>query len=191
MLCGFTDDFYAQARVNRLALQFGLPSLCAQVYHEGRGAEVTFTHPAVTPACHRCALHSRYRAYLEEGFRNDVTSDGTPIFSTNRLNALKGFITMALLHHGSDNARWGGLLDRIGNRNLIQVRLDPDFGLPAFARAFQNADPHRILFDETIWLRQQPACPATDRPKCPECGGVGNLRAAMESFEDTRIMPKA
>jgi hypothetical protein len=35
LLCGFTDDFFAQARINRLALQFGLPSLCAQVYQEG------------------------------------------------------------------------------------------------------------------------------------------------------------
>src|SRR6266568_6904524 len=26
LVCGFTDNFYAQARVNRLALQFGLPS---------------------------------------------------------------------------------------------------------------------------------------------------------------------
>src|SRR5258708_9889806 len=27
LLCGFTDNFYAQARVNRLALQYALPSL--------------------------------------------------------------------------------------------------------------------------------------------------------------------
>src|ERR1035441_2896580 len=30
LVCGLTDNFEAQARVNRLALQFGLPSLAAQ-----------------------------------------------------------------------------------------------------------------------------------------------------------------
>src|SRR5262249_45172427 len=99
LLCGFTDNFEAQARVNRLSLHFGIPSLCAQVYLEGRGAEITFTYPGVTPACHRCVLSSRYNAHLEDGYKNTVTSDGTPIFATTRLNALKGFIAMAMLHH--------------------------------------------------------------------------------------------
>jgi ThiF family len=74
LIGGFTDSFAAQARVNRLALQSGWPSLCAQVYREGRGAEITFTVPGVTPACHRCILRCRYEAYLEEEFQNDVTS---------------------------------------------------------------------------------------------------------------------
>jgi hypothetical protein len=89
LLCGMTDDFHAQTRVNRIALNFGLLSLCAQVYAEGRGAEVTFTHPDVTAACHRCVLSSRYAAYLEHGFENTVGSDGTPFASTARLNSLK------------------------------------------------------------------------------------------------------
>ena len=80
LIAGLTDSFPAQARVNALALQFALPSLSAQVYQEGRGAEVTFTYPGITPACHRCILSSRYKAYLDEGYKNDVTSDGTPIF---------------------------------------------------------------------------------------------------------------
>ena len=50
----------------------------AQVYKEGRGAEVTFTFPGVTPACNRCVLASRYDVYLDEGFENDVTSPTVP-----------------------------------------------------------------------------------------------------------------
>jgi len=200
LLCGLTDNFEAQARVNRLALHFGLPSLCAQVYQEGRGAEITFTYPGVTPACHRCALSSRYRAYLEEGYENKVTSDGTPIFATTRLNALKGFIAMALLHHGTDHPRWGGLLARIGRRNLIQIRMDPDLattlGLRVFERVFQpdgageNAAwrRERILFDEAVWLPQRPDSPQTGFPPCPDCGGTGDLRDAIGTFEDTRQM---
>ncbi|HVB44424.1 MAG TPA: ThiF family adenylyltransferase [Streptosporangiaceae bacterium] len=89
VLCGLTDDFYAQARINALGLHLGLPSLCAQAYLEGRGAEITFTYPGLTPACHRCILSTRYHAYLAEGYRNQVTSHGTPIFATTRLNATK------------------------------------------------------------------------------------------------------
>lgn len=192
LLCGFTDNFEAQARVNRLALNLGLPTLCAQLYHEGRAVEVTFTYPGMTPACHRCALGSRYRAYLDGGFSNDVTSDGTPIFATTRLNALKGFVAMALLHHGTDHPRWGSLLSTIANRNLIQVRLDPDIertlGLKVFTTVFGQADPERVLFDETVWLPQLPECPEQGFKACSDCGGTGDLRRAVGTFADTRLM---
>ncbi len=188
LLCGLTDNFEAQARVNRLTLQFGLPSLCAQVYPEGRGAEVTFTYPGVTPACHRCALSSRYRAYLADGYRNRVTSDGTPIFATSRLNALKGFLALALLHHGTGHPRWGGLLARIGPRNLVQVRMDPDLPLGVFDRVFGGGDRERILFDDVVWLPQAADGPATGLPPCPDCGGTGDLRQARGTFADTRPM---
>jgi proteasome lid subunit RPN8/RPN11 len=187
VLCGLTDNFYAQARVNRLALKFALPSLCAQVYLEGRGAEVTYTHPDVTPACHRCVLSSRYRHYLEQGMGNDVTSHGTPIFATTRLNAIKGFVLLALLHHGSHHPRWGGLLARMGKRNLIQVRMDPDIGssigLTVFDRV--NGDPDRHFFDDVVWLPQDAEAP----PKynhCPDCGGSGSLRSVAGIDVDTR-----
>ena len=188
LVCGLTDNFAAQARVNRLSLQFGLPSLSAQVYAEGRGGEVTFSHPETTPACQRCALNSRYKAYLNEGFRNNVTSDGTPIFSTTRLNALKGFVAMAILHHATTHARWGGLLKQIGNRNLLQIRMDPGFDLPAFRKAFKNADSERVFSDDVVWLPQKPDCPENGFPTCPDCGGTGNLRNAIGKFTDTRLM---
>ena len=186
LLCGMTDSFEAQARVNRLALKFEVPSLCAQVYFEGRGAEVTFTHPETTAACHRCVLSSRYRAYLQEGFKNTTTSDGTPIGSTGRLNALKFFVAMALLHHGTAHPRWGQMLGRIGNRNLIQVRLDPDLDLPVFDRVFGNGDRTRVFCDEAVWLPQLPDGPLNGCPPCPDCGGTGDLREAAGSIHDTR-----
>jgi hypothetical protein len=193
LLCGFTDNFRTQSRINRLALQFGIPSLCAQVYLEGRGAEVTFTYPGLTPACHRCILSSRYRAFLEENYQNEVTSNGTPIFSTIRLNAIKGFVTLALLHHGTDHPRWGNLLDRIGNRNLIQLRLDPDFaatcGFEVFNKTFEGADKDRLFFDEAIWLPQKAESPENAYDYyCPDCGGKGDLGSVIGTYDDTRIM---
>jgi ThiF family protein len=188
LLCGLTDNFYAQARINRLALQFGLPSLCAQVYFEGRGAEVTFTYPGITPACHRCILSSRYDAFLKEGYHNTVTSNGTPIFATTRLNALKGFVALALLHHGTSHPRWGGLLTKIGKRNLVQIRMDPDLALSTFERVLEGADQSSILFDETVWRPQNQEGIDTGYSPCPDCGGTGDLRDAIGTFEDTRIM---
>lgn len=192
LLLGLTDNFEAQARINRLALNLGLPAVCAQVYFEGRGAEITFTYPGITPACQRCALSSRYSEYLEKNYRNDVTSDGTPIWSTERLNALKGEIVMAIIHHGTGHPRYGKLLSEIGPRNLVQIRMDPHvdrtLGLVAFNKVFAEGDPGRILYDEAIWLPQKPDCPANGYPACPDCGGTGDLRDAIGTFRDTRPM---
>ena len=194
LLCGLTDDFPAQARVNRLALNFGLPSLCAQVYWQGRGAEVTLTYPGVTEACHRCMLSSRYKAFLEEEFRNNVTSDGTPIFATTRLNAIKGYVALALLHHDTDHERWGTILKDMRNRTLIQICMDPDIastlGLKAFDDAFGKDAKNRTFFDEPIWLEQKPDNPANGFPTCPECGGTGDLSQSRGTFADTRNMSR-
>jgi hypothetical protein len=186
LLCGCTDAFFAQARVNRAGLHFGVPTLSAQVYAEGRGAEITFTYPGVTPACHRCVLQSRYDAYLRDGYTNTVTSDGTPISATTRLNSTKLLVALAILHHGTAHPRWGRMLERIGNRNLIQLRLDPDLGLPVFDRVLCG-DRDRVFSDEAVWLPQQPEGQATGRTPCPDCSGTGDLRLSIGSFTDTRL----
>lgn len=186
LLLGCTDNFWAQARVNRIGLHYGIPTLCAQVYAEGRGVELTFTYPGVTPACHRCMLRSRYDAYLSDGYTNTVTSDGTPISSTMRLNATKFFLAMALLHHGTTHPRWGRMLERIGNRNLVQLRLDPDLELPVFDRVL-TGDRERVFCDEAVWLPQKPEGPATGRTACLDCGGTGDLRTAVGTIADTRV----
>lgn len=187
VLCGLTDYFPAQARINRLALQFAVPSLCAQVYREGRGAEVTFTHPDITPACHRCALSGRYQAH-ESGTVEIVGSAGTPIFATTRLNAIKGFLALALLHAGTDHPRWGRLLAGAATRNLVLVRMDPDLtaqlGLSVFDRTFGDSN-RRVYFDETIWTSVTPDDGMNGADLCPDCRGTGSLRNVAGSFEDT------
>lgn len=125
------------------------------------------------------------RAYLEDGFTNDVTSDGTPYYATARLNAVKQFVAMALLHHGSPHPRWGGMLTRIGHRNLVQLRLEPDFTLPGIETALSGSDRRRLFCDEPVWLPQEPP-DATDGQLCSDCGGQGDLRAPEGTFADTR-----
>lgn len=199
LLCGFTDSFDAQARVNRLALDMGVAHLGGAVYREGRGVEITFSAPGVTRACSRCALGGRYRAYLEQGYQPDVTSHGTPFWATARLNALKQPLALALLHRSAGahpdhpaTARYARLLAVIGARNLVQVSNDPDIatglGLGAFADV-QGGDPRgRLPFDTTLWLAQEPESPDQGYAPCPDCGGSGDLRTSMATFVDTRPM---
>lgn len=188
-----TDSFEAQARNNRIGLHWGIPTLNSQVYERGLGAEVTFTHPDTTPACHRCVLCRRYHAYLHEDFHNPVGSSGSPICATQRLGALEGFVLMALLHHGTGHPRFGGLLQSIGPRNLVQIRMAPDLssqlGLRVFDRIQCRHDRVELLFDDTVWISQEPEDGQGGRPVCPECGGTGDLRDSEYRFEDTRHMP--
>ena len=82
------------------------------------------------------------------------------------------------------------MLIKIGKRNLIQVRMDPNFsetmGMNIFDRVFERADKERLFFDEAIWLPQDPECPDTGYPYCPDCGGSGDLRNAIDMCSDTR-----
>lgn len=191
LLCGFTDSFWAQWRINLLALTMGVPALYAQVYRRGAAAEVVFTHPDSTHQCARCILSRRFDAFLRDGFRNDVGSDGAQVYATPRLNALKLFASLALLHHGSPHPFWGSMLERIGQRNCALIRCDPDVGtrlnLPVFDQVLAGATAGQTFVDETIWRPQHPENPANGyNYSCPDCGGTGNLLDSIGRFSDTR-----
>lgn len=185
LLVGCTDSFVAQARVNRLALQFGVPSLCAQLYREGRGGELSFTAPGLTRACHRCVLGGRYRAY-ERGYTNQVGSAGTTIMATTWINAVGGAVALALLHLGSEHPRWATLREGLADRNLVQLRMDPGLGLGVFDEIL-GGEP-RAFFGDTVWLPQEPENPSTGFAHCLDCGGTGDLEACRGRFDDTRVM---
>ena len=201
LLCGFTDNFEAQSYVNRVALHFGVPHLAAGVYRNGAALEITFSAPGVTPACGRCVVGSRYRAY-QEGFANSVSSTGSPYAATAHLNAMKQDIALALLQgteteldrdHPSladhpARARARRLLRTIGNRNLVLVRRDPDIaanlGLRTFDRVLGGADTERLVYGDVVWLPQDPEGPESGFPACPDCGGTGDLTDSVGTFED-------
>lgn len=192
LIAGCTDNFFAQARSARIALKYGVPYIAAQLYFEGRGAEVIFTYPGVTPACPRCMLGNRYKAFLEQAYKNDVTSKGTPIFATERMNSLKGYISMALLLYNEDpKGRFNYTLDYIKTRNFVQIRLDPfldiSLGIDSFKKAFAN-DSENIFFDETLWVEQLPDHPRYGFDICPDCGGIGDLTKVIGKIKDTRAL---
>jgi ThiF family len=184
VLLPLTDNFLAQARGHRLGLHFGIPTICAQEYQEGRGAEITYTIPGITPACHRCITASRYRAYTEEAYRNAVTSEGAPVFAADFLNSAIGHVLLAVVYHGTAHPRFGGWAEQLKDRNLIQLRMDPEFSL-----ARGGGDGNWALMLDSVFLPQTPDSGQTPtRPPCPDCGGTGDLRESFGSFSDTRIM---
>jgi len=191
LLCGFSDSFWAQWRTSLLGLNFAVPWMGAQVYRGGAAAEIVFTDPATTSSCARCILSKRFEAFLAKGFRNDVGSEGAQPYATMRLNSTKFFVAQSILHHGTKHPFWGKMLARIGERNCIQIRCDPDvsttLGLFNFDKAFAGADSARLFCDETVWLPQHPESRQNgyERP-CPDCLGLGDLSSRMGMVEDTR-----
>jgi hypothetical protein len=86
--------------------------------------------------------------------------------------------------------RFTGLAARIGNRNLLQIRMDPDLSevlsIRTFDRVFTGADRASLLFDETVWRPQVPRSGGDGSRPCPDCGGTDDLRDAIGTFADTR-----
>lgn len=174
LLMFMCDDFFAQARGNRLALKLQKPAIFAMMYEQARCCEITFMIPGVTPACHRCATSNRYKAYLEEGFENTVGSQGSMIFQTHMLNDLIGMITLAILHHGTKGLEFSDWFGDTWERNFVQFRLNPKHQVGLFPKIYDR--PQSVAF-EAIWQKVEHECP----PKyasCPDCGGFGNLRLA-------------
>ena len=195
LLAMMTDSFAAQARGARLGLKFSIPTLAAQVYQAGRGVELAFADPRVQKACLRCCLGPRYRS-LVRGEVPAVGSSGTPIAATQYLNALKTYVALALLHEGSPHPFFGPLLRRIGQRNLVQVRLDPDLyetlGIGAFQRALSGAAGQgQFLLGEPLWIEQLPEGPQSGVPPCADCGGLVDLREAASRILDSRELDLA
>jgi len=190
LICGCTDSFQAQARAAALALKYGTPYLAGQLYKGGMAAEIYFSYPGVTgSSCPRCALCSRYEAYAD-GYKNDVTSDGAPIFATTRVNSLKGQIAlMLLLYHEDKNCIYNDMLDQVAGRNFVMLRMNPNadkaLGLSVFQEAL-NTDSGLCFFDETVWIPQEPNNGENGYPVCPMCGGSGDLFALKGKINDTR-----
>lgn len=182
LLMFMADDFYAQARGNRLALKLQKPAIFAMMYEKARCCEVTFIIPGVTPACHRCATSNRYEAYLARQYSNDVTSDGSLIFQTHAINSVIGMIALAILHNDKPGYEFSGWFGSNWEKNLLQFRLSPKYQSKLFQRVF--GAPQAFCFD-TVWQTIEPECPPKYAP-CPDCGGVGDLRKV--TIIDTAIM---
>ena len=175
LVCAFTDSFHAQARVSRIAVKYGLPFLAGQHHEAGETSELVFWYPGLTKYSCRDILRERYRAY-KDGFRNNVTSVGSPIFNTTRLNALCEKVAVGMLLYGEDCMNpYSRFLDLKCDRNLLIIRqqflLLSGSGLKGL---FEDDGAHH--FDDTVWVD----------PESMDDGLRSAVRECELAIEDTR-----
>jgi len=119
-----TDSFAAQARGNEVALGLSVPVVIIGLYEGGQAGEVFFWHPRLD-CCFRCMAPGRYRAH-EQGLAAPVTSRGACIFDIRLPDAIAGMLAIGLLTQGANN-RYGRLIEQLGERQLLQMKIDPLF----------------------------------------------------------------
>jgi len=175
LIGGLTDNFFANARASRLALKYGTPYIEAGIYKDGIGSEVIYSYPGVTPSCARCANSARYKAYAD-GFKNDTTSEGCPVFTTDALNFMKGFVSFMLLLHNTET-RYGGYLEHYKTRNFVRMFFDP------FSELSQSS---QMELGNVHYYEQKPDHPDNGYEECPDCHGTGNLQDMKGKMDDTR-----
>lgn len=151
VFCAFTDDFFAQARVASLGEKFNIPVLSAQHHENGYTSEIIYWYPNVSSYTIKEILCDRYTAY-ENGFINNVTSEGSPIFNTTRLNALCCKIAIGILVYGEDeNNLYCKFIKHNSDHNLILIRqinlLDTNSEMK---NLFINSN--EMFFDDAIWI---------------------------------------
>jgi hypothetical protein len=159
-----TDFFPAQARGNHEAIRLQIPALFIGLYSGGRAAEIIFWYPGLTPACYRCICSSRYQAFANG--QGNVGSDGGTIFDLRLADAVAGQIALGLLTHGADN-RMGKLIAKLGNRNLLQIKMDPDYTLGGKDIFHQYLGDNPANFSFTTI-----ALPMEREPNCPDCAAM-------------------
>jgi len=92
-----------------------------------------------------------------------VSSNGGTILDLHLVDAIAGQIAVGILTRGADN-RYGKLIDKLGNRNLLQVKIDPDWRLgdKDIFRRYLGDHPANFSFT-TI------ALPMERDKNCPDC----------------------
>lgn len=123
-----TDAFAAQAQGNQVALLRNIPAVWIGLYEQGLGGEIVFWHPQLM-ACFRCLCAKRYE--LNQRAKNearslDPASAGVTVADVHLVDAIAAQLAIGLLTRGSAT-RYGRLIDALGDRNFIQVKIDPAF----------------------------------------------------------------
>jgi len=185
LLCGCTDNFYAQDRCAQLSIKYGVPYLAAQIFAGGIGHEVIFSYPGVTQSCPRCMLESRYKKELTNSSDGTGSSAGAAVCVTDYLNTIKSYTALSILCYDERKTPYYHALDKLADRNYLMTRCNGSMKAPAFepldALAQQESD---LSFPfATIAIGQTP------ESGCPLCGGTGHLQLASGRISDTRVIP--
>ena len=156
-----TDFFPAQARGSIETLRLGKPAIWIGLYRGGRAGEIIHYVPGITPACYRCICGMRYEAFPQG--KTKVSSDGGTIFDLHFVDAIAGALAVGILTRGSDN-RMGRLIEQLGDRNLLQMKMDPEYTLgdKDIFKNYLGDNPANFSFT-TIALSME------RESECPDC----------------------
>ena len=174
-----TDRFTAQSRGNEIALRLNTPAIWVGLYAGGLAGEVAWWAPHID-ACFRCLMTKRYEAHAkaaQEGRSLDPPSDGCTIFDVSLLDAIAGMLAIGLLTRGSDN-RFGRLIDELGDRNFLQVQLDPSWtfkGRNVIREQLGIAEDCPAFFAWNTIVRSDPDRGQLPCPDCEKYRGHGFL----------------
>jgi molybdopterin/thiamine biosynthesis adenylyltransferase len=183
-----TDRFEAQARGNEVALRLRKPAISIGLYRQGLAGEIIFWHPEID-ACYRCLCPKRYEvqaAARDAGESLDPPSDGATIFDVHFLDSIAGMLALGLLTRGTDN-RFGRLIEQLGDRNFIQVKIDPTWtlrGRDVVRDQLGIADDCPAYFAWNAIVRSDPD---NGQLPCPDCAKFRGHRFDELSGTPVRI----
>ena len=177
-----TDQFEAQALVNREAVARGIPALFIGIHARGEGGRVIWTVPERT-GCYRCAAGHRYEAAARrEAGEGEVNLEGAigSLVDCQFIDIIALKVLVALLERGEDSqmARFGAGLEA-KDVNEVIVRCSPEYAwgnamwdavladLPREPKDYAAELQRSVLFAmDTLWTE-------TSRDDaCPDCGGT-------------------
>jgi ThiF family protein len=181
-----TDFHPAQARGALAGLVTGVPVVLASLYREGKAGEIIFTYPGRTKACYRCIAASRYDHVARRRGTGTGSANGSLPFAAQFVDAIVGHLTIALLHkwRGAEHNRFARWIDELGQRNFIQVRMDPGYKLgdeDIFGESLGRGD--RVFAFDSIWQSGL----SEVKSNCPDCHGYGAAPPEDRRAESTEI----
>jgi molybdopterin/thiamine biosynthesis adenylyltransferase len=171
-----TDAFPAQARCNELAATYGVPSVFIGLHAGAAGGRIIWAVPDQT-GCYRCAAAERYSA-AEQGQTDALKLPAAPgiLVDCQFIDIVALKICLALLERGQAS-RLGEFFRRMGNRNEVVCRTDPDYAwggalwdavladLPTQPKPYAKEIKEQVLLAmDTLWFQ------APRNPDCPVCG---------------------
>lgn len=167
-----TDRFVAQARGNLEAIRLGKAAMWIGLYRGGQAGEVIYTIPGKTRSCYRCIASSRYKAFYQQALTGgkglEIPSGGS-IMDLHFIDAVAAQIAVGILTAGADN-RFGRLIEQLGDRNLIQCKMDPLFRLgdpDIFETHLGNGPGHFTFNSIALAIEPERDCPDCSRRQLP------------------------
>lgn len=132
LLCGCTDSALGQMRCELLSRKYNIPYLAAQIYAGGKGHEVIFTYPGLTKSCCMCMVHSRYKNIFSKNLPLGGSSEGTSVWVTNYLNAIKTYLALCILCYDEPDTSYYKKLKNYANNNFFMSKCSDSFSSPVF-----------------------------------------------------------